>query len=213
MSATQLDQQESFTIQGPQLRVLGEAESRLPAPARKRPFANAVLGLAIVLAVFGIGGARLKAQQGAVLRQYSATNQYNQGIRNDLAALADAAASFIRLAGSACGEDAVQEAQAALDAWNAAAGDPASQYAAEHRLYSAVDGVYNTYVREYDLTPDAKERLEELYATIASLQAVIDREGAAYNEAARDYNGLAAGFPANIIGALWGAGSVPEFSA
>lgn len=213
MSATQLDQQESFVIQGPQLRVLGEAESRLPAPARKRPFANAVLGLAIVLAVFGIGGARLKARQGAVLRQYTATNQYNQGIQNDLAALADAAASFIRLAGSACGEDAVQEAQAALDAWNAADSDPTSQYVAEHRLYSALDDVYNAYVREHDLTPDAKERLEQLFTTAASAQATIDRAGGAYNEAARDYNALAAGFPANIVGALWGAGSVPEFSA
>lgn len=213
MSATQLDQQESFTVQGPQLRVLGEAESKLPAPARKRPFANILLVAAILVSVFGIGGARLKAQQSAVLKQYAVTNQYNQGIQNDLAALADASASFINIAGSACGKDAVQEAQAALDAWNAAAGDPASQYAAEHRLYSAVDGVYNTCVREHDLSPDAKERLEELYATVVSAQAVIDREGAAYNGEARAYNDLAESFPANIVGAVWGAGPVPEFSA
>ena len=33
----QLQQQETFTIQGPQLEVLGELETKLPAPARRRP--------------------------------------------------------------------------------------------------------------------------------------------------------------------------------
>ena len=209
----QLEQQESFVIQGPQLEVLGEAESKLPAPARRRPFANLVLGVAILVSVFGIGGAQLKGQQSAVLRQYTAANEYNQGIQNDMAALADASASFINIAGTACGEDTVREARAALDAWNAAASDPASQYVAEHRLYNAVDGVYNTYVREHALSADAKDRLEQLYATILSAQATIDRAGGAYNQAARAYNATAGSFPANLVGALWGAGSVPEFSA
>ena len=35
----QLQEQETFTISGPQLAVLGAAESRLPAPARKKPAA------------------------------------------------------------------------------------------------------------------------------------------------------------------------------
>ena len=40
----QLEQQESFEIKGPQLEVFGEAETRLPAAAKKRPAALAVLG-------------------------------------------------------------------------------------------------------------------------------------------------------------------------
>ena len=35
----QLEQQETFEITGPQLEVLGRAESKLPAPARKKPAA------------------------------------------------------------------------------------------------------------------------------------------------------------------------------
>ena len=48
----QLEQQETFTIHGPQLEVLGRVESKLPPPARKRPVAAlalAVLALASVL--------------------------------------------------------------------------------------------------------------------------------------------------------------------
>ena len=39
----QLEQQESFTIHGPQLEILGEVETKLPAPAKKRPVAAGVL--------------------------------------------------------------------------------------------------------------------------------------------------------------------------
>ena len=55
----QLEQQESFEIKGPQLEVFGEAETRLPAAAKKRPAALAVLAVAIVASVLGIGGAQL----------------------------------------------------------------------------------------------------------------------------------------------------------
>ena len=52
----QLEQQESFEIKGPQLEVFGEAETRLPAAAKKRPAALAVLAVAIVASVLGILG-------------------------------------------------------------------------------------------------------------------------------------------------------------
>ena len=35
----QLEQQETFEIKSPQLEVFGQVESKLPAPAKKRPFA------------------------------------------------------------------------------------------------------------------------------------------------------------------------------
>ena len=44
----QLEQQETFTIHGPQLEVLGEVESKLPAPAKKRSMASVVL-VALIL--------------------------------------------------------------------------------------------------------------------------------------------------------------------
>ena len=36
----QLEQQENFTIHGPQLEILGEVETKLPAPAKKRGTAS-----------------------------------------------------------------------------------------------------------------------------------------------------------------------------
>lgn len=210
----QLEQQETFEIKGPQLEALGELEGKLPAPARRRPFAAAVLALAIAIAVFGIGGARLKGARSAVLAQFSATNEYSAGITSDLAAQKDAAASFLRIAGSALGTDTVQQAQAALDAWNATGSDAlAGQYAAEHHLYTELDGLYNTYVREGALPADDAERLEELYATFVSAQATVDRAAAVYNGKARAFNETAAGFPANVLGALWGVDGAPLFAA
>ena len=44
----QLEQQESFTIHGPQLEILGEVETKLPAPAKKRPVAAGVLAYEVV---------------------------------------------------------------------------------------------------------------------------------------------------------------------
>ncbi len=209
----QLEQQESFVIQGPQLEVLGEAESKLPAPARRRPFANLVLGVAILVSVFGIGGARLKAQQSAVLRQYSATNQYNAGVQNDLAAQVGYAADMLRQAQKLSDVDSgdIAAVQEVIDRLQTAPKDPADAYLANQALYRAVDGLYQTARTQAD--GETLDRIEKLYAEFVSRQATIDRAAGAYNAAARDYNDMAAGFPANLIGALWGAGSVPEFSA
>ena len=71
----QLQQQETFTIQGPQLQVLGELETKLPTPARRKPTAALVLAALALVSVFGIGGARLKGRYDRVLTAYTtATN-------------------------------------------------------------------------------------------------------------------------------------------
>ena len=52
----QLEQQETFEIKSPQLEVFGQVESKLPAPAKKRPFAAGFLAVMVLVSVFGIGG-------------------------------------------------------------------------------------------------------------------------------------------------------------
>ena len=47
----QLEQQENFTIHGPQLEILGEVETKLPAPAKKRGTASIVLAALALHAV------------------------------------------------------------------------------------------------------------------------------------------------------------------
>ena len=137
----QLEQQETFRIEGPQLELLGQAESKLPAPARKRPMAAAAIVLAAVLAVFGIGGAKLSGAYRSTRAIYASANEHGQGMANDLALRADAAANLIRLCAQKLGEQdaAVQAARQALDAWNATNPDhPADQFAANTALGGAV---------------------------------------------------------------------------
>ena len=120
----QLEQQESFEIKGPQLEVFGEAETRLPAAAKKRPAALAVLAVAIVASVLGIGGAQLKGQWRETSEIYtSQIDDYGNGIQQDFSNQADAAASLIRIASAVVGTDDadLQAAQTALDNWNEAA--------------------------------------------------------------------------------------------
>ena len=87
----QLEQQETFTIHGPQLEVLGEVESKLPAPAKKRSTASVVLVALALVSVFGIGGAKLKEKYNALvpehnafLRRKAAASQYSRQVRNYL---------------------------------------------------------------------------------------------------------------------------------
>ena len=100
----QLEQQETFRIEGPQLELLGQAESKLPAPARKRPMAAAAIVLAAVLAVFGIGGAKLSGAYRSTRAIYASANEHGQGMANDLALRADAAANLIRLCAQKLGD-------------------------------------------------------------------------------------------------------------
>ena len=212
----QLEQQESFTIHGPQLEILGEAETKLPAPAKKRPVAAGVLALCVLVSVFGIGGNALKSQYRAVCGTYTATDKYGHGIQQDFDTQADAAANLIRLCEPVLGSDngAVFSAAAALDAWNTSAqengAEPSVQYAANKQLYSAVDALYAEGSAKAD--SDVKRQMDNQYDAFVSAQATIERAAAAYNQQADAYNKKAAAFPANVISALWGVGEVPSFS-
>lgn len=212
----QLEQQESFTIHGPQLEILGEVETKLPAPAKKRPVAAGVLALCVLVSVFGIGGSALKSQYRAVCDTYIATDKYGHGIQQDFDTQADAAANLIRLCEPVLGSDndAVFSATAALDTWNTSAQEngaqPPVQYAANKQLYSAVDTLYATGSAKAG--SDAKRQMDTQYDAFVSAQATVERAAAAYNQQAAAYNKKAAAFPANVISALWGVGEVPSFS-
>ena len=210
----QLDQQESFEIKGPQLEVFGEVETKLPAPAKKRPTALAVLVAAALVSVLGIGGAQLKGQWRETSEIY--TNQideYGNGIQQDFSGQADAAASLIRIAGAVVGEqDAdLQAAQTALENWNAAADrqNANEQYTLNRQLYTAIDTLYTAAADEAD--SKAKGQLTDLYDSFVSSQMILDRETAAYNQQADAYLKLTRGFPGGVQAALWGVGDIPTF--
>ena len=210
----QLQQQETFTIQGPQLEVLGRAESKLPAPARRKPTAVLVLAALALVSVFGIGGLKLKGNYARVEAVYTtATNEYGDGIQTDLAAQADAAASLIRLAGRILGENdpTVAQANTALDGWNAADTTPAAQYRANQTLYAAVGDTYTAAGLKAD--SDQRNQLDALYSEFTSRQALVERAAANdYNPAAEAYNRTTASFPGNLIGGVWGVGYADLFA-
>lgn len=210
----QLEQQESFEIKGPQLEVFGEVETKLPAPAKKRPTALAVLVAAALVSVLGIGGAQLKGQWRETSEIY--TNQideYGNGIQQDFSSQADAAASLIRIAGIVVGEqDAdLQAAQTALENWNKAADrkNANEQYTLNRQLYTAIDTLYTAAADEAD--SKAKGQLTDLYDSFVSSQMILDRETADYNQQADAYLKLTRGFPGGVQAALWGVGDIPTF--
>ena len=143
---------------------------------------------------------------------YTATNEHGSGMTGDLALRADAAANLIRLCGQVLGTDdaTVQAAQAALDGWNAAAdaGGPADQFAANTALGGAVTAMY----QQTDAAGGVTEAISGQYTEFLSRQDIILRTAANdYNPAAQGYNDTVSGFPANVIGLLWGAGEVQLF--
>jgi len=92
----QLEQQETFEIKSPQLEVFGQVESKLPAPAKKRPFAAGFLAVMVLVSVFGIGGVQLKSRYRNVAEIYtSEVDKHGNSIQGDFTTLTDTAANLI----------------------------------------------------------------------------------------------------------------------
>ena len=98
----------------------------------------------------------------------------------------------------------MSEAFAQVDALKEAlaSGSPAACYRANTALGKAVEALYPN-LQENDT---AKAQWEEF----KSRQYTIDLS--AYNTVAEQYNDMAAAFPANLIGAVWGATEVERFA-
>ena len=193
----QLEQQENFTIHGPQLEILGEVETKLPTPAKKRGTASIVLVALALVSVLGIGGAKLKGVYRETAEIYtSAQDEYGHSIQGDFEDSTPAAA--------------LQEAEDALATWNDTDDSPAVQYAANRRLYNAVDTLYASLNNKVD---DSTQRaLDDQYNAFVSAQATIERAANVYNLWVEDYEKTVSQFPANLISGLWGAQAPERFA-
>ena len=201
----QLEQQENFTIHGPQLEILGEVETKLPIPAKKRGTASIVLVALALVSVLGIGGAKLKGVYRETAEIYtSAQDEYGHSIQGDFEAQADAAANLIKQAGyvDSTPAAALQEAEDALATWNDTDDSPAVQYAANRRLYNAVDTLYASL----------NNKVDDQYNAFVSAQATIERAANEYNLSVEDYEKTVSQFPANLISGLWGAQAPERFA-
>ena len=198
----QLEQQETFTIHGPQLEVLGEVESKLPAPAKKRSTASVVLVALVLVSVFGIGGAKLKGKYNDTAKLYTAIDKYNNSIQTDFGTQV----GYLENAPT----EALQDARVALEVWNNTAADPAAQYNANRDLYNAVDALYAAVNNKVDAS--TQQAINNQYNAFVSAQATIERAAAAYNQSVESYETTTAQFPANVISGLWGVREISQFA-
>lgn len=213
----QLEQQETFEIKGPQLEVFGQVESKLPSPAKKRPFAAGFLAVMVLVSVFGIGGVQLKSRYRNVSEIYtSEVDKHGNSIQGDFTTLTDTAANLMRACQKVLGEadSSCTTVADLLAQWQDTAIAPAAQYAVIHQLDNAVDAMYTAAKAKAKASGDALDQIDSLDASYVSTQSILQREIAQnYTTAAQSYNTMASGFPANVIGTLWGAGQVELYAA
>ena len=170
-----------------------------------RPLAYVVLVVAVLIGVFGIGGAKARGVANRV------NIDYQDMIANDLALRAAAAESIVTVGETALGRDAasVQSAQKALTALNEAR-SPARACAANAQLTAAVGMLYE---ETRLVTGDEKGSvLQTQCSDFFSRGNIIDRSADAYNSQARAAAKKLSGFPASLVSALAGA-HVEEFTA
>ena len=144
---------------------------------------------------------------------YTAADKYGHSIQGDFETQADAAANLIKQAGyvDSAPAGALQTAQDALTAWNAADATPASQYQANRQLYNAVDSLYAALNNKVDST--TQRTLDDQYNAFVSAQATIERAAAEYNLSVDDYEKTVSQFPASLLAGLWGAQTPERFAA
>ena len=166
----QLEQQETFEIKSPQLEVFGQVESKLPAPAKKRPFAAGFLAVMVLVSVFGIGGVQLKSRYRNVAEIYtSEVDEHGNSIQGDFTTLTDTAANLMRACQKVLGEADSNCTTVAdlLAQWQDTAIAPAAQYAVIHQLDNAVDAMYTA--------AKAKATDDALDSIIYNTTKIVDR--------------------------------------
>lgn len=197
------------TPTGPQLEVLGEVETKLPQPVQRRATAWVLTAAVALAAVFGLGGMKLQSAHRAAVKEFTtgAHEEYEGfSLSGDLNERLEAGATLAKIGKQQLGETNafVSEAFAQVDALKEAlaSGSPAACYRANTALGKAVEALYPN-LQENDT---AKAQWEEF----KSRQYTIDLS--AYNTVAEQYNDMAAAFPTNLIGAVWGATEVERFA-
>lgn len=199
-----MELQETYRVTGPQLEVLGRAETALPAPARKRPVALGVLVAAALAAVLALGGLKLKGEYKAVSQLYHSENDgYSIGYLVDQSQ--NYAANMIRVASEVLDsqDPALTGAQEALEALEQAE-TPSQEYQAESQLVSRVKELYET------VSPLLEgSRYDSFRGQYQEALSAWEQSGhMTYNQEAAAYNETAASFPANLIAGLWGVQEV-----
>lgn len=206
----------------PAQQKLAKVEKALPGALQKPAMATVVLVVVMALSVFGIGGAKLRVAYN------KAAGSFTQGVAADVksggqytmrAQLEARAAAAKNVLLAASGFDGVDQnvltaAQVAVDGMEAAlqathGGTPAALYDADVALEAAINLLH---AEVQNNAPDAMQTGSEQTAFSKFASAGTTIHHLSYNETAQAYNKKAGGFPANVIGKLWGCGEVELFA-
>ncbi|MCI2047798.1 MAG: LemA [Faecalibacterium sp.] len=202
----------------PTQQKLAAAEKKLPAALQSKAAATAIAVVMIVLSVFGFGGAKLRGRytevENAVTIGVAADTRYSSEytVAAQLSARASNAQSLITAAGDLLGTDNsyVAAAQAALSALNEARDGTSvkAMHDTDAALEAAADALY---AEAQSVSGNATKMgtLQTSYTNYNSAGRVLGN--LSYNELAQTYNDEA-GFPANLIGSLWGCGKAELFA-
>lgn len=201
---------------------LAKLEKAMPAALKVQ-----AVGLVVALAaggvgLFGIGGAKLAAQYRTVESAITtgAANDTDSGGDNtvmaQLSARGSAAESVVKAGAQQLGESDsyVTAAQAALTAAQSAYADADASnlsevYDADAALGAAVDALY-AQMQTKAADPMKMGAAQTAYSSFNSAGRILSN--LSYNALAQSYNEAASGFPANLLGAVWGCGKAELYA-
>ena len=212
---------------------LAGAEAKLPAALSTRAAALALSVVVMLAAFFGFGSAQLRGRYSEANKWFTAgvaaDNGYN--LNEELTTRMNTAANIITTASSTLGADSaeVQAAQSALSDFTACleavqnggksqalTSLPYYQGSTMHALYQAnevlgsrIDQLY-AKLQEQAADPMKMGAVQGQYSQFNSAQTILSNLH--YNDAVQNYPIDVGGFPANLLGRLFGVQEVELFA-
>ena len=199
---------------------LAGLEQALPAALAKRGTALALSVVVMLAAFFGLGGAKLRSRYNEARQWYTtgvaADNGYT--LSEELTTRANTAANIITTGGNTLGADsaevlAAQDAltvfQNDLDGLNAGKTRMHAVYQDNTALGAAIDQLY-AKLQEQAADPMKMGAVQGQYGQFNSAGTILG--SLQYNNAVYDYQNDTGGFPANVLGGLFGVQEVEPFA-
>ena len=212
---------------------LAGLEKALPAALGRQGVA-VILSIVVMLGCFvGFGGAKVRAKYAAAKGWFSTGVAADSGyaLNEELTTRLNTAANIITTASNTLGADSaeVQTAQAALDSFSACLGavqsdgkthalDSLSVYTGGrmHMLYQSNEalgtaiGQLYAKLQEQAADPMKMGAVQGQYSQFNSAQTILSNLH--YNDAVQSYQSDVGGFPANLLGRLFGVQEVELFA-
>lgn len=210
---------------------LAGLEKALPAALGKQAVAAALCIVVMLACFFGFGGAKLRAKYDTVKNGFTTGVAADSGyaLNEELTTRLNTAANIITTASNTLGADSaeVQTAQAALDSFSACLGavqsdgrihapDSLSVYTGGrmHMLYQSNEtlgtAISQLYAKLQAADPMKMGAVQGQYSQFNGAQTIISNLH--YNDAVQDYQKDVGGFPASVLGKLFGIQEVELFA-